>query len=138
MDRVLTLPGVTAASYVSHLPLGTSREATSAGHHVGHDPDQAFVDLFRVEPDYFTTMGIAITRGRDFTRQESDSPDPGVVIVNEVLAQKLWPGQDPIGQRIALGGDKTTSEVIGVVKAGKYRTLGESPVAVVFRATMPP
>jgi predicted permease len=138
MGRVLTLPGVTSASYVSHLPLGTSREATSAGHYVGHDPDHAFVDLFRVEPEYFTTMGIAINRGRDFTRQESESPDPGVVIVNEVLAQKLWPGQDPIGQRIALGGDKTTSEVIGVVKAGKYRTLGESPVAVVFRATMPP
>jgi predicted permease len=137
MDRVLTLPGVTAASYVSHLPLGTSREATSAGHHVAPDPDQVRVDLFSAGPDYFTTMGIALIRGRDFTRQESDSPDPGVVIVNEVLAQKLWPGQDPIGKQIALGGAKTTSKVIGEVKAGKYRTLGESPMAVVFRATLP-
>ncbi len=137
MDRVLTLPGVTAASYVSHLPLGTSREATSAGHHVAPDPDQVRVDLFSAGPEYFTTMGIALIRGRDFTRQESDSPDPGVVIVNQVLAQKLWPGQDPIGKQIALGGTKTTSKVIGEVKAGKYRTLGENPMAVVFRATLP-
>jgi putative ABC transport system permease protein len=82
-------------------------------------------------------MGIALIRGRDFTRQESDSPDPGVVIVNQVLAQKLWPGQDPIGKQIALGGTKTTSKVIGEVKAGKYRTLGENPMAVVFRAILP-
>ncbi len=137
MDRVLALPGVTAASYVSHLPLGTSREATSAGHHVVPGPDRVVVDMFRAAPGYFATMGIALERGRDFTQKESDSPDPGVVIVNQVLAQELWPGQNPIGQRIALGGDKTPSEVIGEVKAGKYRTLGESPMAVVFRTTLP-
>lgn len=138
LDRVLAFPGVTAASYVSHLPLGTSREATSVGHHTGHDPDQIPVDLFRVDPGYFATMGIALDRGRDFTRKESDSTDPGVVIVNEVLARKLWPGQDPIGRRIAVGDGKTTSEVIGVTKAGKYRTLGEDPVAVLFLGTVPP
>jgi predicted permease len=138
LEHVLALPGVTTASYASHLPLGTSREATSAGRHVGPDPDHIFVDMFRVAPGYFATMGIPVERGRDFTRLESDSPDPGVVIVNEVLARKLWPGQDPIGKRIALGDGKTTSEVIGVTKTGKYRTLGESPVAVVFRGTFPP
>jgi predicted permease len=138
MGRVLALPGVTAASYVNHLPLGTSREATSVGRHVGHDPDPLLVNVFRVEPGYFSAMGTTLLSGRDFTQQESDSPDAGVVIVNDVLARKLWPGQNPVGKRIALGGEKATSEVIGVVKSGKYRTLGEGPVGVVFRGTLPP
>jgi predicted permease len=137
MDRVLALPGVTAASYVSHLPLGTSREATSAGHHVGHDPEQAMVDVFRVDPGYFSTMGIALLSGRDFTRKETGSEELGTVIVNDILARKLWPGQNPLGKQIGLGGEKTASEVIGVVKSGKYRTLGEDPVAVVFRGALP-
>jgi putative ABC transport system permease protein len=137
LERVRSLPEVTHASYVSHLPLGTSRQATSAGHRIAPDPDRPRVDLFSTGPEYFATMGVPFKRGRDFTSKESKSPDPGVVIVNEVLAQKLWPGQDPIGQRIAIGGDKALSEVIGEVKAGKYRTLGESPMAVVFRATLP-
>ena len=94
--------------------------------------------MFRVEPGYFSTMGISLLRGRDFTQKESESAEPGLVIVNEVLAPRLWPCEDPGAKRIGLGGAKTTSEVIGVVKAGKYRTLGEAPVAVVFRETLPP
>ncbi len=137
LDHVLGLPGVTAASYVNHLPLGTSEETTSVGKRVAQDPDRSTVDVFRVDPGYFSTMGITLLRGRDFSQKESDTPDPGAVIVNEVLARRLWPGQDPIGKRIALGEEKTTSEVIGVVKAGKYRTLGEGPIAVVYRGTLP-
>ena len=138
MEHVLALPGVTAASYANYLPLGTSEEVTSVGKHPGKDPDQSLVDVFRVEPEYFSTMGITMLRGRDFTQKESDSLDPGAVIVNEVLARKLWPGQDPIGKRIALGEGKTTSEVIGVVRSGKYRTLGEGAIAVMYRGTLPP
>jgi predicted permease len=138
MDHVLALPGVTAASYANHLPLGTSLEVTSVGERIGKNPDRTEVDVFRVDPGYFSTMGISMLRGRDFKQNESDSPEPGAVIVNEVLAQKLWPGQDPTGKRIALGEAKTTSEVIGVVRAGKYRTLGEGPIAVVYRGSLPP
>ncbi len=138
MDHVRALPNVTAASYVNHLPLGTSREMTSVGKRFGKDSDQIKVDVFRVEPGYFSTMGVTMLRGRDFSEKESDDDAAGTTIVNEVLARKLWPGQDPVGQRIAFGGEKSTSEVIGVVKAGKYRTLGEEPIPVVFRGTVPP
>jgi predicted permease len=138
LDHVLALPGVTAASYASHLPLGTSRSATSVGHQAEHDSDRLNVDIYRVVPGFFATMGITLERGRDFTQKESDSPDPHVVIINGVLAQKIWPGQDPIGKQLYFSGEKSFSEVIGVAKAGKYRSLGESPVAVVFRGTLPP
>ncbi len=137
MDHVLALPGVKAASYVSHLPLGTSREATSASKHLGRDLNGLSVDVYRVAPAYFSTMRITLLRGRDFTQNEYDA-QADVVVVNDTLAQKLWPGQDPVGQRIAFGGETQANEVIGVVKSGKYRTLGESPVDVVFRGSIPP
>jgi predicted permease len=138
IDHVRALPNVTAASYVGHLPLGTSREQTSVGNRLGKDSDQIPVDVFRIDPQYFSTMGVTLLRGRDFTRKECDDEAAGVTIVNEVLARKLWPGQNPIGQRIEFGGEMGTSEVIGVAKAGKYRTLGEDPIPVVFRGTLPP
>jgi len=83
-------------------------------------------------------MGIPLLRGRDFTENEWRDSAARVVVVNEILARTLWPGQEAVGQRIALGDDKETSEVIGVVKSGKYRTLGEGPVAVIYRSTMAP
>jgi hypothetical protein len=59
-------------------------------------------------------------------------------VINETLARRLWPGEDPVGKRLVLGGEKEMSEVVGVVKNGKYHTLGEAPMAVVFRGTLPP
>jgi putative ABC transport system permease protein len=120
------------------LPLGTSREQTSLGRPFGKDSDQIPTDVFRVGPGYFSAMGIPLVRGRDFTQKECEDETPGAAMINEALARKLWPGQDPIGQRIAFGGEKKTNEVIGVVKDGKYRSLGEEPIRVVFRGPMPP
>ncbi len=138
LDHVRALPNVTAASYVNHLPLGTSREQTSLGRTFDKASDQIPTDVFRVGPGYFLAMGVPLLRGRDFTQKESEDEAPSVAIINEALARKLWPGQNPIGQRIAFGGEKKTSEVIGVVKDGKYRTLGEEPIRVVFRGQMWP
>jgi ABC-type antimicrobial peptide transport system permease subunit len=59
------------------------------------------------------------------------------VVLNETLARELWPGEDPVGKRIVLQGAKEASEVVGVVKTGKYRTLGEAPLAVLFRGHLP-
>lgn len=137
LEHVRGLPGVTTASYADHLPLGTSRSQTSAKHNLGKDPDQIRVDAFRVYPDFFRAMGIQMQGGRDFTEKESKAEAPDVVVVNEYLAREMWPGENPIGKRLVLGGEKTMSEVIGVVKGGKYRTLGEPPLAVVYRGGLP-
>jgi predicted permease len=96
------------------------------------------VDEYRVEPGFLGTMGISLLRGRDLTQKEADSDTPAAVVINETLARRLWPGQDAVGKRLALGGEKEMSEVVGVVKNGKYHTLGEAPMAVVFRGTLPP
>ena len=137
LERVKRLPGVTSASYANNLPLGTSREGNAAGKLVGTDPNAIPVTVFRVEPGLLGTMGIPLLRGRDLTEKEAESATADAVVINEYLARRLWPGEDPVGKRLALRGEKSTSEVVGVVKNGKYHTLGEGPVAAVFRGTLP-
>jgi predicted permease len=138
LERVRNLPGVTSASYADHLPLGSSSEQTSASIRAGDKANEIGVSVFRVDPGYFGTMGIPLLAGRDLTPKEAGSATPDVVVVNEYLARRLWPGENPVGKRLSLGGEKTASEVIGVVPNGKYRTLGEGPVAALFRGTLPP
>jgi predicted permease len=138
LERVRRLPQVTSASYAASLPLGTSRQAGTAGKILGHDPNAIPISVFRVEPGFLGTMGIPFMKGRDLTEKETDSATPDGVVINEYLARRLWPGGDALGQRLALSGEKTTSQVVGVVRNGKYRTLGEGPMAAVFRGTLPP
>jgi len=139
LDRVNRLPEVTSASYAASLPMGASaRQRGTAGKILGQDPNAIPISVFRVEPGLFRTMGIPLLRGRDMTQKETDSPTPDGVVINEYLARRLWPGEDPVGKRLVLSGEKTTSEVVGVVKNGKYRTLGEGPTAAVFRGGLPP
>jgi predicted permease len=138
LDRVQRLPQVTSASYAAFLPLGTSRQAGTAGKMLGNDPDAVRISVFRVEPGLLRTLGIPLLRGRDLTQKEADSDTPESVVINEYLARRLWPGEDPVGKHLVLSGEKASSQVVGVVKNGKYRTLGEGPMSAVFRGELPP
>ena len=138
LEQVKRLPGVTSASYASFLPLGTSRQTGAAGKMLGHDPDAIPISVYRVEPGLLATMGIPLLRGRDLTEKEANAATPDAIVINEYLAHRLWPGEDPIGKHLALSGEKTMSLVVGVVKNGKYHTLGEGPTGAIFRGTLPP
>lgn len=138
IERVQHLPGVTSASYVQFLPLGTARSDTSVSRELGAHQSETMVGLYRMSPGFFRTMGIPLVRGRDLTSQEAESDKPDAVVINEALARRLWPGEDPVGRRLAMRDDKTLSEVVGVVKNGKYHTLGEPALPVVFRGSPPP
>jgi len=133
-EHVRALPGVTAASFTDHLPLGPAREHTVLNpmHPESNKNDGIPVDILRVAPDYFQTMGIPLLRGRDFISSEGVEGS-GVAIINEALAKRLRKNQDPLGQRMTFFGEKSSTEVIGVVPTGRYRTLAEDPVPVVFR-----
>jgi predicted permease len=133
LEHVQNLPGVTAASWVSHLPLGTAREMTGVSANIAgqnFDKEGTSADVLRVGSRYFEAMGIPLSRGRDFTVEESKVA-PGVAIVNEAMARQLWAGREALGQHIKFG-EKSEAEVIGVVKTGKYRTLGEDPLPLVY------
>jgi predicted permease len=138
LERVEHLPGVNSASYAQFLPLGTSHWVTSVGRQLGKDTNAMTVDEFRVGPGFFRTMGIPLLRGRDLTQQEADADKLDDVVINETLARRMWPGEDPIGKHLALSGEKTMSQVVGVVKNGKYRTLGEAPTSAVFCGQVSP
>jgi predicted permease len=137
LQGVRNLPGVTAASWASHLPLGTERmqggasaKPKSAETKKGEGRSEESVDMFHVGAGYFDTLGIPFYRGRDFTSEESESA-PKVTIVNEAAAHLLWPAHDAIGQPLYMG-EMGVFQVIGVVKTGKYRTLGEVPLPAVY------
>src|SRR6185437_11241402 len=86
-------------------------------------PGQEYDGRYRVaSTDYFRAMGISIIRGRGFSDQDKAGAKP-VVIVNETLARRHWPGQDPIGKRIRFYGplDKAPwMEIVGVIKDVKH------------------
>jgi predicted permease len=83
-----------------------------------------------VSPGYFETVGVPIVRGRSFS--EADRKDsPHVVIVNETLAERLWPGQNPLGKRFHFFGDPPV-EVVGVARTVKYNFPGENPQPYIY------
>jgi len=121
-ERVSELPGVRSAALVSHLPLTAAINFANVRPDGGDPPaPETLVDFASVGPGYFETMRIPLIAGRPFT--ERDGPaTPRVVIVNGTLAHRLWPDSSALGRHLGDG-----SEVIGVVRDGKYRTLGEGP-----------
>jgi putative ABC transport system permease protein len=118
LDRVAALPGVESASGINHLPLAgdlwTFRFFVE-GRPVP-PPSQTPGAAFRVAfPGYFRTMRIPVVRGREFTARD-DASAPPVVIVNEGMARRFWPGEDGIGKRIRLGADSPLYSIAGIVK----------------------
>jgi predicted permease len=121
---VSAVPGVAAVALTDALPLGDNYGwrrwgARAVGQAV--DSTQRFEPLVRmVDAGYFTTMRIPLLSGSAFTPADVPGSEP-VTIVNRVLADAMWPGQDPIGRMMLAGG--TTRRVIGVVGSIRYFSL---------------
>jgi putative ABC transport system permease protein len=134
LARVRTVPGVRAAALADHLPLGQiMRMAGVVVPGAGTEP--IGIELAIVTPGYFEAMGIPLVRGRDFTAND-DPRGPAVVVINEQMAKRYWPKQDAVGEFITLAGrdnQGTRAQVIGVVRTGKYQSLGESPKPYLYR-----
>jgi predicted permease len=133
--RVESMPGVRAASYADSLPLNLniSKGAIYAeGQPFTKVSDLPILSFGGVWPRYFETMGIPMLEGRDFMMTD-DKEESRFVIVNETFARRYWPGQSPIGKRLSRNGpDKPRFEVVGLVKDGKYGTVGEDPQPFVY------
>jgi predicted permease len=110
-EKLAVLPGVEHASITSIVPFGMfelSRKVQRAGLHVAPDARPATaaeglafdVPWNSVGVDYFSTVGLPVIRGRAFTESETTQPGPKVAVIDEVLAKKLWPDGDALGQRI--------------------------------------
>jgi putative ABC transport system permease protein len=128
VEQVGALPGVVSASAINHLPLAGDlwdRSLAIEGR-PPLKPGEGISPVYRVcRPAYFQTMGIAIAKGRDFSGR--DTPEsPPVIIINERMARQYWPGEDPVGRRVALD-DSTANPpawrtIVGVIKDVKQRS----------------
>jgi putative ABC transport system permease protein len=78
------------------------------------------VDFNDVSEEYFQTVGLPIVRGRAFNAGDRAGA-PNVAIINEQMAQRFWPGEDPIGKQIGLEQPTRTAEIIGIVRDGRFR-----------------
>ena len=132
LARIRGLEGVNNASGVYPLPLSDSQIRTSfaiEGRPVakGEEPRTQFRTIGL---DYFKTMHIPLLAGREFTKHD-DAHSAPVVIINETLAKKFFPGENPLGKRIrpdaSLSGEPPMREIVGVVGGVKHRHLWETP-----------
>jgi predicted permease len=117
LARIRSLPGVMAAGAAVTLPIGGddfSASYTIEGRPAPPPGRQPSAGYQVVTPGYFSTMGIPLIAGRDFRASDDQSAQP-VVLVNHTLAQREWPGEDPIGRRIRTGPDTPWMTVVGVV-----------------------
>ncbi len=138
-ETLAALPGVTAVALASDVPLGGSSGAIFFGVDGGAPADaqtRPRAYIHRAGPGYFQTLGIRLVQGREF----ADADDPSVAIVSRALAEKYWPGVDPLDHKLGQPGDeKNWSRVVGVVDDVKHRGLPQNPTAdpdiyVPFRA----
>ncbi|HYH84023.1 MAG TPA: ABC transporter permease, partial [Pyrinomonadaceae bacterium] len=133
LERVRALPGVESASVSSAIPLasgGSEAGVIVEGRPVPRNPSEGTAALFQtVSPDYHETMGVTLLRGRRFNEQDTETSTP-VVIIDETMARKFWPSEDPLGKRISFENQGTADdprpnwrEVVGVVRHVRHYQL---------------
>jgi putative ABC transport system permease protein len=122
LERVERLPGVESAAVVSHLPLGgnNTNSALKIEGRTWPEDEAPFADDRLVSADYFRSLHIPILKGRAFTAQDREG-SPRVAIINESLARRFFPNEDPIGKRIDMNWkSKGWQEIVGVVSDIKH------------------
>jgi putative ABC transport system permease protein len=132
LEKISALPGVQAAAVDNDVPFSGYRHEeyfAVTGQPAPRHGEEPSAETHCVSPDYFRTMGIPILRGRSF------GPDdvlgkPLVIVIDEYLAQKFFPGRDPIGQRLnQQWGDKprTHYTIVGIVPSVRHGEVGIAP-----------
>ncbi len=123
-ERARALPGVRNVSLTSRPPFWPSEGGMSIAVNVlGQTP--ARVKYVEVGENYFRTMGVPLLRGRDFDSRDNAAGQPGTII-NETMARRFWPNDDPIGRIVRIG-SKTDRQVVGIVKDTKINSFDEIP-----------
>jgi putative ABC transport system permease protein len=132
--RISEVPGVESAAVTMIEPFawgGIQRGFNVEGHAPISNAEADTVYYQEVGPGYFSTMGIPLRRGRDFTPRD-DRRSPGAVLVSEAFARRYWPGEDPIGRRIRFGSDSSPQAwltVVGVAGNVKFTSLRQDASA---------
>jgi len=137
LPRLRAVPGVEQVAAVEKLPLKEPIEPVdvflASRPAVAGETPKAYPNI--VSPDYFSLMGISRLQGRSFT-DEDRAEMPGVVIVNQTLACRFWPGQSPIGQRLSFAEPGTEEHewltVVGLIQDVRHASLEAEPEPEIY------
>ncbi len=132
LENLSAFPGVQSVSLASALPVsaGGSRIERAANSTKPAIGEYVSIDIISVSPRFFETTGLPLLRGRDFRLLDTEK-SAKVTIINERMAKKFWPGEDPVGRSFNDG--ITTFEVVGVAGDTKYRNLREAPRLAMYQ-----
>ncbi len=149
IERIESLPGVQSATLARVVPISGGGRTTSFALEGQSDQERGMrsdgtgasgndnlqtIATNVIGLKYFQTMGITLTRGRDFNAQDNEG-SPAVVIINEAFARRYFADQDPLGKRVRLGGSQSPwREIVGVVRDSKYRSLSEDPTPFIYQS----
>ena len=136
VERLNQVPDVDSVATTYSLPMSTvalAWEPIAIEGYVPRSAQELIISNVRiVSPDYFRTMRIPLLRGRYFDEHDTKGATE-TVIVDETLAERFWPNEDPIGKRLQRGGSDAWRTVVGVISDAKqYSSEKEPPIAVYF------
>ena len=138
LGRLRAIPGVESASLSMYPPISDEDGAWSQnisidGGELPTMPGQAAVYFNAISPDFFATIGMRLTAGRDFDRTDT-AESPRTAIVNETLSRRFFQGQSPVGRHLTMGRNQNRRDllVVGVVSDAKYQRLQEEPRSIAY------
>jgi predicted permease len=135
LERISALPGVRAATWGGDVPLALRRLIIYFAWN-GQTPtlesDWIRAECNVVGPRYFETLGIPLVKGRDFGPRDDESA-PGALIINETMARRYWPTEDPIGKWVRLRGrPREMYRIIGVARDVHQHALWDAPTPYLY------
>jgi putative ABC transport system permease protein len=140
IDRIRSLPGVIAAGANSQVPFGDFHESTWVAR-LGQKPIGGREPTYTtVTKDYFKAVGLPVLRGRDFTNEEMLDVTRRVAIIDEPLARRLFPGEEPLGQQLwipprsdaARTADNDPMTIVGIVPGIRDDLTERQPIAHLY------
>jgi putative ABC transport system permease protein len=160
LERLAALPGVESAAITSNLPLSSERQEgkltfTIEGQSAEEQQRNPYLNDLRISPNYFQTIGVRLIKGR-FLNEFDTAETERVGVISRQLAERAWPGQDPIGKRLKVGGVNSQSKWTTIVGVGgdvkheeitgeggldlyvSYRQIGDSNMYLLLRTKVAP
>jgi predicted permease len=136
LDRLRQEPTIQAAGIISNIHMNTTSTQTLEVNVDGIEPPPGRpywdVDQAVADPAFFEAAGIPILRGRNFAETDLEG-GTRVIIINQAMADRFWPGEDPLGRAVRRQNGQEL-QVVGVARTTKVRTLGEGPRPFIYRA----
>lgn len=135
LSRVTALPGVQSAAVASWIPVAGGRDRFAAGFHIQGRPAPDVANMSFVTEDYFKALAIPLLRGRHFAPTEVRTPASSPKIVSESFVRRYFPGEDPLGKRLAgVGGP---GEIVGVVQDTLESGLDQRAAPHIYHTAFP-